>query len=61
MADSFHSRRYLHPHGGHADHWALLRALVGGVLAIALLAALTAALAGGAVYALVRVFTALAG
>ena len=60
MADIFHSRRYLHPHGGHADQWALVRALVGGVLAIALLAALVAGLAGGAVYVVVRVLKALA-
>jgi hypothetical protein len=59
MADIFHSRRYLHPHGGHADLWALVRAVVGGMLAIVLLAALAAGLAGGAVYALVRVVTAL--
>jgi hypothetical protein len=54
------SRRYLHPRGGDEDQLALARALVGGVLAMTLLAALIAGLAGGSVYVLVRLLSALA-
>lgn len=61
MADIFHPHRHLHARGGHADGWALARALAGGLVAIALLTALAAGLAGAAVYALVWLFTALAG
>jgi hypothetical protein len=52
VASIYHFRRGLHPHHDHGDHLATLRALVGGLMAIVLLAALVAGITGGAAYAL---------
>ena len=57
MASIYHSRRDVAARHDHADHVALFRALAGGLMAIVLLVALVAGIAGGVVYALVLLVT----
>ena len=53
MADIHHWHRQRPVRDGAGNHWALLRALAGGLVAIVLLVALVAGVAGLALYALV--------
>jgi hypothetical protein len=59
VADIYHWRRHHYPHEGPRDGWALVRALLGGAVAIVVLVALVAGLTGGALYAVAWLFTAL--
>jgi hypothetical protein len=57
VASIYHSRRDLAARHDHSDHLAVFRAIVGGLMAIALLVALVAGIAGAAVYGLVMLLT----
>lgn len=57
MASIYHFRKDLHRPHEHADLWAMLRAILGGLIAIVLLVALVVAITGGALYAIVTLLT----
>jgi hypothetical protein len=56
VASIYHPRRDL-AHHEHGDHLAVLRAIAGGLMAIALLVAMVAGIAGAAIYAFVLLLT----